>query len=85
MKTLSIFDVHTHAAGVCYSFFFRRPIQVCGTSTQSVKMSQRTTTSLHQVSSGNMVHGLNAVLHVEQVKETTLAIDTTLISKMLRC
>lgn len=69
------------AALVCYSFFFRRPIQVCGTSTQSARISQRATTSLRQVSSGNMVHGLNAVLPVEQVRETTLAGDTTPIPK----
>lgn len=55
---------------------------MCGTSTQSVKMFRRTTALLH-VSSGNMVHGLNAVLPVEQVKEITLDGDTTLNFKSM--
>lgn len=56
---------------VCRSFSFRRPIQECGTSTQSVEMQQRTMTPLHlPFFSGNMVHGLSAVLPVERVRVT---------------
>lgn len=50
---------------------------MCGTSTQSVKMSRRATSSLRQLSSGNTVHGLNAVSLVGQVRETTVALDQT--------
>lgn len=42
---------------------------MCVMSTQSIKMPQKTMTSLHQASFGNMVHGLNAVLPVGQVSE----------------
>lgn len=40
-------------------------------NTQSVKMSLTTTASHLQFSSGSMVHGLNAVSHVEEVRDTS--------------
>lgn len=60
--------MQTCAACVFYSSSFRRQIRACGTNTQSVRTSRRTTTSLPQVSSGNSVHGLSAVWRVEQVR-----------------
>lgn len=60
--------MQTCAACVFYSSSFRRQIRACGTNTQSVRTSRRTTTSLPQVSSGNSVHGLSAVWRVGQVR-----------------
>lgn len=45
----------------------RRPIQACGTNTQSARVSWRTTTPPPPLSSGNLAHGQNAVWPVVQV------------------
>lgn len=48
-------------------------------STQSIRIPQTTTTSLHQVSPGSLGHGLNAVLPVEQVGTLSLVLPADML------
>lgn len=52
---------------------------MCVTNTQSVKMCQRKATAVcqQQFTSGNMAHGLNAALLVEQVRKHYFVINKT--------
>lgn len=75
--------INTFALSVRASSFSRSRIQACATSTRSIEIPQTTTTSLHRVSSGSLVPGLNAALPVEQVGASSSPCPAAVESKNL--